>query len=131
MPIPADDESISDDERLYFRVFPLGDALVPLDDGCFRPNSGAFKFDQAMSVDLGSMCAPEETQEREQSRRFHVACITAGALRAMGCVIQREPVPGNPSHALIWGAHQSGSGALTGSQRSKAAKASLIVLVAP
>ena len=81
---PADDGSIPGDERLYIRVFPSQDVVQPAGDGQFRPNSGGVKprnKDEPISVDLGPVCMPEETRDRGTNGNFHVAMITAAAVR--------------------------------------------------
>lgn len=131
MALPEDDKSIPDDEFLFFRVYPAADALVQIADG-FRPNSGSFKFAEAMSFDRASMCHPEETRDRAAvGIVFHVARIRVGDLRAAGCVITRDPVPDNPAHVLVWGSNKEGTGSFTKGQRDKAAAASRVILIAP
>ena len=139
---PADDASIPADERLYIRIYPSVDALVAVGDGTFRPNSGATKGRnryEPVSVDLGSVCTPEETQHRGTDGNFHVAIVTAGQLREIGLRVKRDPLQGvnpNPAHALVIGKKENENGDLSGGltdgeNRRFAGAARAILTVAP
>jgi hypothetical protein len=139
---PADDASIPDDERLYFRIFPAADALkpVPNEPGQFMPTSGGVRpnsREEPLSVDLSSLCTPEETRDRGTDGTFHVAMITAGAVRRLGFRIARDPIAigeaQNLAHALILGARENSDGdqvgGLTGGDCSKLAHAMRAIIV--
>lgn len=122
---PADDASIPGAERLYIRIFPSPDVVQPAGDGGFRPNSGALKpskkdKDDPISVDLGSLCTPEQTRDRGTNGNFHVAMITAAHVRELDLRITRDPVAEgveggpNPAHALVHGSRENENGDLTG-----------------
>ena len=130
--IPPDDLSISDEEMLYVRVYPTPDALVPVEGtDQHRAGSGALRRPgDPLSADLGSLCTPKVTQQRAGiDRAYHVAAFSAGAVRRAGCRVTRDPVEGNAAHALVWGDHQAGDGALSMKQTKLIAKESRIVLV--
>lgn len=131
---PEVDQTISDDELLYVRVFPAEDALVAIGDGSFRPNSGSFRRgDEALSVDLGSICTPQQTCDRDTSFRFHVAQFTVRMAREAGCRVVRRPEEGNAAHAEVYGNRQdrfkSFTGGLTNGQSERIARQARIVLV--
>lgn len=128
---PADDDSIPGNERLYIRIYASPDAVV-LEGGQSRPNSGTLRRkhkEEPISVDLGSLCTPEETRDRGgHSGPFHVAVITAAAARALGLRVTRAPIPGgeeggpNPAHALVHGSRENDDGNLTGGLRNSEAE---------
>ncbi len=138
LPPDIDDTTIQDNELLYIRVFPDKDSLI-FDPNMtvFRPTTGALKRrEQPLSVDLGSICTPQETRDRDKSFAFHVAAFTAGTARKHGCRVVRDPISEskeereNPAHALVFGNHDSGSGGLIpNSQSRKIAHESKIVLL--
>lgn len=138
-PFPgADDETILDSELLYIRVFPDQDSLIfdPTIQG-FRPTTSALKRrEEPLSVDLGSLCTPEETRDRDKSFHFHVAAFTAATARKYGCRIARDPIskgqnePENPAHGLGYGNREDKSGGLVPkSQSRKIAQEARIVLL--
>ncbi len=135
---PADDNSIPADERLYVRIYPAPDSVVQVEGGGQRPNSGSIRGrdpNEPMSVDLGSLCTPEQTRDRGTDGNFHVATITAGIVRQLGLRVVRnpivnDPVP-NPAHALILGSRRNSDdleGALTLGEYSKLARNARIVI---
>lgn len=138
LPPDINDITIPDSEWLYIRVFPDKDSLI-FDPNMtvFRPTTGALKRrEQPLSVDLGSICTPQETRDRDKSFAFHVAAFTAGIARKYGCRVVRDPIEEskeereNPAHALVFGNHDSGSGGLIpNSQSRKIAHESKIVLL--
>ncbi len=131
LPPDVDDSSIPDEELLYRRI-----PLHPLDNiqptevaGEFRPSSGNFRSDGPLSVDRGSLTTPEETRDRAKPTLFHVAQIHAKIARQCGCRLVKDPMPDNPAHILLFGNHESGSGALNGKQTKAIARAARIVLL--
>ena len=139
---PADDNSIPGDEVLYIRIYPAPDALVPLDGGQHRPNSGSVRGrvrDEPLSVDLGSLSTPEQTRDRGTNGNFHVARITVADVRQFGLRVLRDPAVGdpvpNPAHALIYGSRTNDNGdqagGLTKGENSQLAHAARIVIITP
>ena len=137
---PADDDSIPGDERLYIRIYPAPDALKPAEGGQHRPTSGGVKGrdrDEPLSVDLGSLSTPEQTRDRGTDGNFHVAMITATAVRQLGLRVRRDPVADgpvpNPAHALIYGsrinADGNQAGGLTKGEYSRVAHAARMVII--
>lgn len=135
---PADDLSIPDDEPLYIRIFPAADNLVEVEGG-FRPSSGSVigrDKNAPVSVDLGSLCTPEETRDRGPNRNFHVAMVTAGSLRQFGLRIIRDAIENgnapNRAHALVIGSKvnpdENKMGGLTQGEYARFARAARIVI---
>jgi hypothetical protein len=126
---PADDVSISGDDRLYLRFFADPDSAVPVGAGEFRPNSGALiprRKDEPLSADLASLCTPQETRDRGgHPGPFNVAVVTVAAVREMGLRITRDPIEDgaeggpNPAHVLVHGDFANDQGDLTGGVRRK------------
>jgi len=139
---PADDESIAGDELLYIRIFPSSDALIEVDGG-FRPNTGSVtgrNKNEPVSVDLGSLCKPEQTRDRGTNGNFHVAMITAASVRALGLRVIRNPILDgplpNPAHALVIGSRvnpndNNQAGGLTAGEYAKMARAARIIINTP
>lgn len=126
--LPQDDPTIGDEERLYRRVYPNPDELEADSTGTgYRPRSGAFRGEGALSVDLSSLSTPEETRSRHTPSNFYVAEFSARTAREAGCVIVRDPQPDDPAHALVYGLGEAG--ALTKSQTKKIGRMSRIVLM--
>lgn len=141
---PADDGSIPGGERLYIRIYPTPDSLKQLDDGQYRPTSGGVKArdrDEPLSVDLGSVCTAEQTRDRGTNGNFHVAVVTAAAIRGLGLGLRigRDPIADgpipNPAHALIYGsrtnADDNQAGGLTKGEYSAVAHAARMAIVTP
>ena len=130
LPADADDQSISGDEILYRRI-PLNPSeMIQETDvpGEFRPSSGNFRSEGPVSVDRSSLSSPEQTRDRAKPAVFHVAGVEAKVARQCGCRIVKDPLPDNPAHVLIFGDHDSGTGALNGKQTKAIAKAARLVL---
>jgi len=141
---PVDDSSIPDDEEFYIRFFASEDAVKPLPEGGLRPNSGALlprRKDEPLSVDLASLCAPEETRDRGgHAGPFHVAVITVAAARAIGLRVTRDPIAvgeeggPNPAHALLHGSRDSDGylrGGLKRTEAERLARAAKVRIVTP
>jgi len=137
----ADDNTISAGEQLYVRIFAAPDAVIPAEGGGNRPHSGSIKGrypNEPMSIDLGSLCTPEQTRDRGTDGNFHVAMLTAGAVRQLGFRITRDPILAgpvpNPAHALILGTRPNSDGdlegALTGGEYTKLARVARYVVYA-
>lgn len=140
---PADDESIFEDEILYFRIYPAPDATVPMPEGGFRPNSGSFKQQDKsnpVSVDLGSLCTPEQTRDRGPKENFfHVAQVSVMALRQLGFRVIRDPITDGPNtnhaHALVLGTrpniHGNQIGGLTDREYRQMAQVARMLIITP
>ncbi len=127
----GDDSSIEPSEILYLRVHP--DHVVPDHDspGEYRPDSGSFRRDESLSVDLASMCTPEQTQDRAGGVPFHVASFSVRDARGEGCRVRREPLPENDAHALVIGDNANGKGSLKKIQAKNISKKTQIILWHP
>lgn len=127
-----DDESITNDELLYLRIFPDSDSIQPRESGGYRPSSGSLKRNgQALSVDLGSLSTPEQTRDRDTKFPFHVAAFTAGIARVAGCKVVRAPEPDNLAHGLVIGSHERGDGSLSKGEIKKISRQATIVILNP
>lgn len=138
----ADDPSIPPDERIYIRIPAVGDCVIPVGDGSFRPSSGSLRGpnpDEPKSVDLGSLCTPEDTRHRGTDGNFHVVAISAAQVRASALRVARDPIANesshNPAHALIVGSRRDAAGNYTGGltqgEYSKLAHAARYVIIVP
>lgn len=97
MPLRTDDLSITDDDLLWRRLHPTW--VIPTDDG-FRISSAAFKDGRhEVSVDLAALTTQEQTLAGFPQQGL--AEIKAAVPRALKHAIVRDPVAGNPAHALI------------------------------
>lgn len=106
MPEPLDDVTIGDDERLLHRIRP-DDIVVDSETGQFRPSSAAFRSkSNIISVDIASLTTPEKALENYPTCRL--VEIEVGIVRSLGCRVVRDPLPGNPSHALVYGSGPGG-----------------------
>lgn len=139
---PVNDASIPDSEWLYIRIFPSADSLQLVEGGGHKPSSGSVRpreRNEPYSVDLGSLCTPDETRNRGTNGNFHVARISAGAVRAFGLRVARDPIADavapNPAHGVIVGARQDAAGnfngGLTKGDYARIARAARIVVFAP
>lgn len=141
---PADDDSIPGEERLYLRIYPAPDALVPVEDeaGQHRPHAGSVRGrdpNAPLSVDLGSLSTPEQTRDRGTNGNFHVTVLTVATIRQLGFRVRRDPIAEglvpNPAHALIYGSRSNANGdqagGLTGGEYSKLARAARMAIITP
>jgi hypothetical protein len=137
---PADDDSIPPGELLYIRIYPAPDSIIAVEGG-YRPTSGGLRGrdrDEPLSVDLGSLCSPQQTRDRGTNGNFHVALLTAATVRELGLRIGRDPIENpipNPAHALIYGSRKDAAGNLIGGlakgENSSLAHSARIVIFAP
>lgn len=126
MPEPLDDVTIADNERLLHRIRP--DDVHIDSSGQIRPPSGAFRYIKNItSVDIASLTTPERALEGYPA--YSLVEIEAGAVRAVGCRIVRDPQPDNPAHALVYGSAPGGR--LTKSQAKEVANRCRWVNVEP
>ena len=63
-----------------------------------EPTSAAFKTAQ-MSLDVASLATLESTRQRFP--RKHIAIISCAEFRALGYPPVHDPLPDNPSHAIV------------------------------
>lgn len=97
MPIRIDDPAIADDDLLWRRLHPTW--VVPTDEG-FRISSAAFKDGRhEVSVDLAALTTQVQTLAGFPQQGL--AELKARVPRSLGHAIVRDPVEGNPAHALI------------------------------
>lgn len=129
---PADDDSIPGEERLYIRFYASADSVVQKKGVEARPMSGALRprrKEEPISVDLGSLCTPEETRDRGgNAGPFHVAVVTVAAARALGLRVTRDPFMDdqdggpNAAHALVHGSRVNDNGDQTGGLTNREAE---------
>ena len=106
MPEPIDDVSIGDDERLLRRIRP-DDVFVEPETGERRPSSATFiSRSNIISVDLASLTTPEKALANYP--RHVLVEIDVRIVRSLGCKVVRDPLPDNPSHALLIGSAPDG-----------------------
>lgn len=106
MPELIDDVSIGDDERLLHRIRPE-DVVVDLETGQRRPSSATFKSkSNIISVDLASLTTPDKALAGYPHHAL--VEIDVATVRSLGCKVMRDPLPANPSHALLYGSRPDG-----------------------
>jgi hypothetical protein len=123
VPQRADDPSISNDERLWRRVHPS--QFKPRSGpGPSEVSSGVFSTREEVSVAIAS----ETTLEALVANCPHhsVIAFTAGAARAAGCTVVRDPLPDDPAHALVCGSKPNGQ--LTKAQQELLKQSSTLIL---
>lgn len=59
--------------------------------------------DPEVSVDLARLTTPEQSLSRAPRAGFGLGSLTVGVPRSLGLRVRRDPLPGNPAHALIVG----------------------------
>lgn len=101
----VDDHTISDDERLWRRVHP-SNIIRNSESRNLRPSSAAFRSSNAMSVNIASLTTPEAVLSNYP--QHSLVEFTAGVARNVGCIVIRDPLPDNPSHALVCGMNPKG-----------------------
>lgn len=121
---PSDDKSISDAQLLWRRVLPnqvYDDQQLKR----WRPESGALvDTNSQLSVDIASLTTKENCLATAPSK-MHLAEFSAGTVRRAGCGVIRDPLDGNPAHALVCGSHRHGGP--TGGQAKKMAKDAILI----
>jgi hypothetical protein len=138
---PADDDTILAGEQLYLRVYPGADSIKQTEDGGRRPTTGGVKgrdMDEPLSVDLGSLCIPQQTRDRGTDGNFYVAAFTAAMVREAGLRVRKDPIPEgqpggpNDAHGLVYGTRRDAAGnligGLTGGEYGRIARFARIVL---
>jgi len=107
-PTLQDDQTITDSADLWRRI-PPWHFVFDENSGEVRPSSAAFDNDpdgSPMSVLLADLMvelkkAPLDALSGHES--FALAAITAGLARANGQAVVRDPLPDEPTHALVAG----------------------------
>lgn len=99
MPVRTDDATISDDSRLWRRIYP--EWIHTEADGSHRPSSVSFidRLSFELSVHVAAMTTIDAVLANYPTHS--VAEIDAGFIRDLGYALVREPTPSDPSHALI------------------------------
>lgn len=122
----ADDPTISNEERLWRRV-PL--EWIKIDPNTGNPiiSSAAFRPSDEMSVNIASQTTPEEVLKNDP--RHSLAEFNAGYAREIGCIVVRDPLPDDRSHALVCGKNPNGR--LTKSQAKKIATQARLIVYRP
>lgn len=106
MPELVDDVSIGDDEHLLHRIRP-DDVVVDPETALRRPSSATFRSKtNIISVDLASLTTPRKALEGYPHHTL--VEIDVGTVRSLGCKVVRDPLPDNPSHALLYGSGPDG-----------------------
>lgn len=100
-----DDPTVNDDERLWRRVHP-NQIIWDEDIKNYRPSSAVFRPSGEMSVDIASLTTPEAVLS--DYPQHSLVEFTAGVARKEGCIVVRDPLPDNPSHALVRGKNPEG-----------------------
>lgn len=100
MPEPDGTEPIADDELLYRRI-PESTGWWDggqLDRIAFNPR----KDDTTgLSVSRAKYTTIEQAAQGREGKRYFVAVLRAGDLRAHGISVEPAPLPGDPGHAEI------------------------------
>ena len=104
-PDRKDDPTIHNDERLWRRV-PPGQIIWDSNLSGYRPSSAVFRPSDEMSVDIASLTTPEAVLFNYA--QYSLIEFEAGVARNEGCIIVRDPLPENPSHALVCGSNAEG-----------------------
>ena len=99
---PSDDQSILDTEILWRRVLP----------------------NQVHYVDFKSRTTKEYCLAMAPSKMY-LAEFSVGTVRNAGCGVIRDPLEGNPAHALVCGNHRHGGP--TNGQAKKISKNAIIL----
>jgi hypothetical protein len=96
-------ELILDDEILYRRVPAQADYYNPAVDSrptplAFRPRENDTK---GLSVSRAKYRTMEQVARNPRGKRYYVAVLQAGKLRAGGIAVEPDPLPNDPGHALL------------------------------
>jgi hypothetical protein len=94
---PVDDPTIGDDVLLWRRIAPER-VRVDHETGEQRPSDSAFRTEQ-MSVHIASLTGRDAVLANYPNHRLME--LSAGEARGEGFIIVRDPLPEDPSHALV------------------------------
>jgi hypothetical protein len=102
---PDGTEPIDDDEFLYRRIPVSQNWYDPRVDS--RPSPEAFKptqyDDTGLSLSRSKYKSVEEAARGMEGKKYYVAVLRVGDLRAEGIPVEPRPKPGDPGHAEIPG----------------------------
>lgn len=93
----VDDPTIGDDTILWRRINPA-DIVVEPATGTVRASTGAYRTAE-MSVHIASKTTVEPVLANYPG--FRLTGFTAGSARRAGCIVVRDPLPEDSSHALV------------------------------
>ena len=98
-------EPIDDDEFLYRRIPVSQNWYDPQVDS--RPSPEAFRptqFDKTgLSLSRGKYKSIEDAARGMEGKKYYIAILRAGDLRAIGIPVEPRPQPNDPGHAEIPG----------------------------
>ena len=105
MPIPDESAPIDDDEILYRRIPAALNLYDPnaeprLLPDAFRPNQNDTT---GLSVYRARYRAIEDVARGREGKKYYVAVLRAGDLRAQGIAVVPRPLEGDPGHAELPG----------------------------
>lgn len=124
MPPRPDDSSIGDNEILWRRVHPTQIDLIA-ETGLPDVSSGTFSTREEVSISIASEGVLEDFVR--DYPEHSVIEFTAGAARALGCTVVRDPQPNDPAHALVCGTRSRGQ--LNKTQQELLNQASRLIVV--
>lgn len=117
----SDDASIPDVEPLWRRIHPA--YLKTRADGGFDVSSAAFRDKSGeLSVHLSSLTT--RTRALSSYPTFSLAEFAAGVPRELGMGVCRDPLPEDPSHALVFPSASKG-------QAKRLAERCILVVTTP
>lgn len=119
----ADDPTIFNEENLWRRVHPTQIWNDP-NTGRLIISSAAFKGNSEMSVNIASLTTRENVLLKYPEHSLAQFC--AEVARTVGCIVIRDPLPEDYSHALVCGKNPKGH--LTDSQAKKIAGQSSVIV---
>lgn len=111
----GNDPSIPDIAPLWRGIPPDQIKLDP-NTGRAVPSTGAL-ITYEVSVRIGSETTPQVVIEKGRARgvQWRLWEFTAGAARRAGCIVDRDPEPDDPSHAVVLRADDPGNKRIRGS----------------
>lgn len=107
--------SIPDHARLWRGV--VSSQINTNADGQQIPSEGALRSEE-VSVNIGDETTVEWVINKARARgvEWRLWQFTAGEARGLGCIVDRDPEPDDPSHAVVLNADGPGEKRLTGRQ---------------
>lgn len=94
------EEPIEDDEILYRRIPFHWYSDGKVDDQAFLPNKE--RDEDGLSLFRAKYKTPEEVATTVRSgKKYHVAVLLAGSLRAAGLRIEPKPLPDDSGHCVL------------------------------
>lgn len=118
----VDDPTIDDEAVLWRRINPA-DIIADSTTAAVRVSTGAFHTTE-MSVHIASETTIEIVLADHPG--YRLAAFTAASARRAGCIVVRDPLPDDPSHALV--CHIDHTRSLSKSQAKRIAGASRLVV---